>query len=1103
MSSRHASVEPVNDQIGIRDLGSTNGTFVNDVRIEAPTLLSPGHFVRIGQTVFEVIDEQVAQQQAPPQQEPPAWQPPAQEPPTHHYPPQQIPPQEPPPAQQPAGLPGAPPAQPPPALEVKDGPGGLQWVEARGRFCVVRAPARSFAAQVVQSEVQQADALTAVLLETLQIGDAGPPVDVYLVDPPVTAPGDSGPQTPPRLEGVGANGIVRVVTSEAAPAPLAGPLTFLLVSRWFGEGAASLSVVVEGLAGIAAGRIGMGPPAEETHGLVQQELEGGAAFTIIPKGDLRGAPPPSRTVSTSFVSFMMESAEPGTFPQFLSAYNPDRRDEAAMQFYEQSLGDLENEWTTSMKGMGTDFTLRSALKFLTPLIKPHSGKYLEVVLYMIFGVILTNLLPVVAGCITEGLATVGEDTPDAEGFCGVVAPQLTSGRMLLILLVLVIAYAAEAGLQLRRAYVIGGVFARIGADLQERMFAHLQRLSHRFFADARIGDLNSRLSQDLEELQGALESIYSSGAQNLMMLVLGSFTVLTQNPLVGAMVLVIIPAFVVIQRVLGPRLAMTSYEMQEISGDTSSVAQENLSAHAVVKALGMEERAVLSYRERLQLAVHSSLRLNVITQLFEGSINMTSNLARLLVIGIGGLIIIGSGSGENAGALVAILLLLPNIIDSVAQLADVGQVGQAAAGSVARANEIFDEPIDIQEKPNAMQLPPVQQGIHYENVTFGYEEDVQILKGLDLTIPKGKHVAIVGPSGSGKSTIVNLLMRFWDPQEGSVKIDGVDIRDASLASLRGQIGLVFQETFVFNLSFRENIRISKPDATDEEIEAAVRAAQLEGFVLGLPAGYETVLGERGSRMSGGQRQRLSIARALLRNPPILILDEATSALDARTEAEILEVLDEVVKNRTTITITHRLGIAADADLVVVLEDGRLVEQGPHEEIVKSGGLYQRLWEEQMGKTPVEKSSRLGLEAARLKKIPLFADLDAAALTELAQQLSPERYASGQDMVRQGDAGDKLYVISRGQAAVFVQEGAVETQVNALKDGDYFGEFALLTHQPRTATVRAVVPTEVFTLSRHNFMTLIESQPKLKAKVDKFVSDRKSAFDAAAEAAGIG
>ncbi|MDQ4095807.1 MAG: ATP-binding cassette domain-containing protein [Actinomycetota bacterium] len=1099
MSGRHAQVEPVGDGIGIRDLDSTNGTYVNNVRIEAPTLLNPGNAVRLGQTWFEVVSDA-------------GGRPPAQQhgytDPSHQMPPQQYagPPQGAPPPHFGGPQAGPPMQAQPPEPQVKQGPGGLMWQELRGRRAVVHTPVGSFASYAAATEIEQADRIFDVLMTILEIPEAraGAPVDVYLVDPPVGPPGAAGQQEaapPPRLQGVGESGIVRVVTNEAFPAPLATPLAQLLLTRWFGEKAASLPVIVEGLAGMAAGQAGWGPPPDEAHAWVQAELAEKRKVSVMPRGPrATGGGTINRHAATSFVSFLIESSEPGDLQRFLTAFDPDRPDEAAMGIYEQSLAEMEEGWHEAMQGMGSNLTVRSALSFLTPLLKPHAGRYLEVLLYMLFGVALANLLPVMFGCITDALAA-GGDNAGAGGVCGVVGDELTSGRMLLILLVLVVLYIVEAGLQLRRAYVTGGVFSRIGAGLQERMFAHLQRLSHRFFAGARIGDLNSRLTQDLEELEGALESIYSQGAYNFLMLIISAFTILTQNLLVGAIVLVVIPAFVVIQRILGPRLAMTSYDLQEISGDTASLAQENLSAQAVVKALSMEERSVASYRERLRDYVQTSLRLNVITQLFEGSINMTSNFTRLAVIGIGGILIL-SGNADDPGSLIAILLLIPNLIDSVAQLADVGQVGQAAAASVQRANEIFDEPVEIQERPNAIDLPPLRNEIRLENVTFGYEEDQQILKELNLDFPRGKHTVIVGPSGSGKSTVVNLLMRFWDPDQGRVLFDGVDIRDATLRSLRGQIGLVFQETFVFNLSFRENIRMSRPDATDEEVAEAVRQAQLESFVESLPAGYETVLGERGSRMSGGQRQRLSIARALLRNPPILILDEATSALDARTEAEILDTLEQVVKERTTITITHRLGIAVTADEVVVLEQGRLVERGPHAELVKAGGLYQRLFEEQMGQPATEKSSRVDLEAARLRKIPLFADLDAQTLSDLALQLSPERYPTGETIVRQGDPGDKLYVISEGQADVYVEDGGIEVKVNTLNAGDYLGEYALLTNQPRTATVRANQPTEVFTLSRAAFIALIEQEPELRSKVDSFVNERRSAFEAAAAAAGI-
>ncbi|MDQ3877308.1 MAG: cyclic nucleotide-binding domain-containing protein [Actinomycetota bacterium] len=349
---------------------------------------------------------------------------------------------------------------------------------------------------------------------------------------------------------------------------------------------------------------------------------------------------------------------------------------------------------------------------------------------------------------------------------------------------------------------------------------------------------------------------------------------------------------------------------------------------------------------------------------------------------------------------------------------------------------------------------------------------------------------------------MNLLLRFWDPASGTVSIDGHDIKDVTMRSLRDQIGIVFQDTFVFNTTLRDNIALAKEGATDAEIMAAADAAQLQSLIDSLPAGMDTVLGERGVRMSGGQRQRLAIARALLRDPAILIFDEATSALDARTETEIRETISQVVSGRTTISITHRLGIAADADIVVVLDGGVVAEMGPHSQLVSAGGLYQQLYEEQTGHATAGGRPRLGPEAARLKKVPMFSSLEPEVLASLSERLLLERFAPGEDIVRQGDAGDKLYILTRGAADVLVRTDRGETRVNTIKEGDYFGEYALLTGEERTATVRATQPTEVYSLAKQEFTDLVESEPRLQQMLSSFVAQRAAAFAAAAQAAGI-
>jgi ABC-type multidrug transport system fused ATPase/permease subunit/pSer/pThr/pTyr-binding forkhead associated (FHA) protein len=1028
VSRRHAVVRQTPGGLQVEDLGSLNGTSVNGRRIDRATL-SAGDTIEVGDVTIEVELRRTR------------------------------------------------------ARRTRDRPtvaASPAWRTSSGKGVVVHAPEGSYAATRAPAELREAERALSAVQDLLQPADErnGGPIDVYITDgfAALAADGsvpDSGDGGVTKAGTIGERAVVRVVQPEAPGEPVTWPLTRLAIARWFGRGAASSDLFAAGIAGVVAARIGSGPTLQEVKdGIRDAQTEGRPVSIFAPDVAESGA-------ATSFVAYLLEAYGADPLRRFLAEYDPERRDQAAIAAYERPLGALEEAWLNSfMQLAGSRKAFRQLFGYLLPLIKPHWLRWLEIALYMLYGVAFTLALPFSFKYLFD-----------------TVLPEGRTRTLVLFVAVLFGIFLLNALVGMRRAYASSWVNQRILLGLQQRMFDRLQRLSHRFYGRAKVGDLMSRLSQDLDTVNEAMTAVLTQGIFLVVQGVGAAIAAVYLSPLLGALVLVVVPLFAVSYILLLSRLQRASLAVQTRFGEVLTTTQENLSAHQVIKAFGLEERAVSTYRARLAALFRSILRLVVLGSLFEASIGMAITLGQLLVLGVGGYLVI---QGDlTLGTLVAFVGLMPSLFQPITQLATVGQTVQRATGAMERVLEVLDEPIEIEHREEADELRPLSREIRFERVTFGYDPDRTILSGLDLFIPAGSHTAIVGPSGSGKSTVVNLLLRFWDPDEGRILFDGRDIRDVALTSLRGQIGLVFQETFIFDTTLRENIAIGRAGASDAEVAEAARAARLDSYVESLPAGFDTVLGERGVRMSGGQRQRLAIARALLRDPSILVLDEATSALDAQTENEILETLVVLAKGRTTISITHRLSLAATADRILVLDEGRLVEEGTHDDLVQGGGLYQRLYEEQTGYTTPAKPPRLEVEAARLRKIPLFANLSGEELPALAELLNLERFSAGEEVVTQGERGDKLYLVSRGQLEVVIADERGERSVNTLNEGDYFGEMALLTDEPRVATVRTTIPADLYSLTRRDFEGLVEREPEIGRLVAATVAGRRSALATAA------
>ena len=486
-------------------------------------------------------------------------------------------------------------------------------------------------------------------------------------------------------------------------------------------------------------------------------------------------------------------------------------------------------------------------------------------------------------------------------------------------------------------------------DLRAAVYRHLQRLSLAFFTRTRTGEVQSRIANDIGGVQTVVTTTATSVVSNVTTVVTTSVAMVLLDWRLAIAAFALLPVFVLMTRRIGQKRRALTSTMQGTLADISTLVEESLSVSGVLlaKTMGQTDELTDRFVSESRLLADLEQRSRMAGRWVMGSIQATFAVMPALMYGVAGYLLSTGGPTISIGTLVAFTTLQTRLFFPVSSLLSVQTDVQSSLALFDRVFEYLDLPVDIDERPDAIALDraEVRGRVELDDVSFGYDPDAApILEGISFVAEPGSKVAVVGETGSGKTTLGYLVARLYDVGSGSVRIEGTDVRDLTFDSLRSIVGVVSQETYLFHGTVRENLAFARPGATGAEIEAAARAAQIDEHLRSLPEGYDTVVGERGYRFSGGEKQRLAIARAVLRDPPVLVLDEATSSLDVETERLVQDALDDLSEGRTSIVIAHRLSTVRDADLILVLDRGRIVERGTHAEHVALGGRYAALVE---------------------------------------------------------------------------------------------------------------------------------------------------------------
>lgn len=632
-------------------------------------------------------------------------------------------------------------------------------------------------------------------------------------------------------------------------------------------------------------------------------------------------------------------------------------------------------------------------------------------------------------------------------------------------------------------------------ELRQSMFDRLQRMPILANPKDRSSELLDRFSSDLAHVENMTSMAIPVAVLPGLQALLCTGLMLWLDWRAGLVALALWPWVLLAPRAAAALAARNRLGLAEEEKNLLYVVKESIEAQPFVRAFSLEQLRGASFRKRNNTLTRHAARAGLMPALLERFAGGGVLFMLAAIAGFCAWLAYPANSTMTGGSLAAILMLAVAAANSLLSIHDYLPVLSEGNAADKRIQETLDEYDSVADVREARVLQPIASEIGFSDVRFSYNPGAEKLTwqlaGITARIPRGSYVAFVGPSGCGKTTLLKLLLRFYDPQAGMISIDGVNLKTLTQASLRSQIGVVFQDNHVFNGSIRDNILVAKPDASEEAIFAAASAIGLDAMVRQLPQAYATMTGERGAALSLAGVQRLAIARALLRSPQILLLDEATSGLEPVDELEINQLLAPLRAGRTVIALTHRLSTVADADYIFMMDNGEIVERGSHFELLAANGVYAGYWRKQAGFTFSADGKHVDVDAERLKAFPILEKLDDETLAQLAPFFTTETFPPGREIVRQNDSGDRFYIIARGKVEVWRTEEVTgkSSAIAVLQDGDFFGEITLISGFPRTATVRTITVCTCISLGRGHFNRLLERNPALQRELSEVAVQR--------------